>query len=828
MKEEVPPTARMRGRYLAFVLPPVLTLGLFLGLIFVVILPTMKRHMMELKKETLRELTQTAWSDLAALHAQEVAGSLTRAEAQQAAISRIRELRYGDERKDYFWLFDETPRMIMHPYRPEMEGQDLRDYADPAGKRLFVKFVEVSAIRGEGYVDYLWQWQDDEERVVPKLSYVKRFEPWDWLIGTGIYVEDVRGQIREITRQVMQIAMGILVVMAGLLAYVVRHGFELDRRRALAVAALRESEEKYRLLVQGTTEGVLMVLQERPVYANQTLLSRLGYTEEELADLTMDRILEPLSEEHALLIAKNGTTSEVQLASAPVRIGERTGQVLSLKDVTAHRQSEETVARLLAELQTTLPLTTRPVKASPLSTVSCELHTPIRQAAAAMARAKASAILVKGPDGQPIGIVTDSDLRNRVLSVGRDAGEAVAGIMSAPLVRIAEHALLFEAARLMQERGVQHLVVTDERGTAQGLLSGTEILHAQSHAIGLLLNEIEHGKSVEELRACRGKLPLLVKTLLDSGTRIEHVTRIMSSVADAITVRLLAMAEAELGQPPAVYSFLALGSEARGEQTLATDQDNALVYADVPAEDAEAVQGYFLRLGEAVCSGLERVGYRRCQGETMASNPKWCQPLSRWREYFTECVLAAEPQELLDVNIFFDLRCVHGDATHVNDLRQHWQALLAPDRPVFLFHLAQSTLQFRPPRGFFGSIQLESGGEHADAFNIKSAVIPLVNFARIYALQHHLVETNTLERLGRLRDLGVLIPSSHDELSQAYSVLMQMRLTHQSEQVARGEAADNYLRLDELTQLERSMLKKVFADITVFQARLRTDFARTT
>ena len=180
------------------------------------------------------------------------------------------------------------------------------------------------------------------------------------------------------------------------------------------------------------------------------------------------------------------------------------------------------------------------------------------------------------------------------------------------------------------------------------------------------------------------------------------------------------------------------------------------------------------------------------------------------------------------MNVFFDFRCACGETTQVAELRRHLHSLLEGEgRHAFFFHLAQSTLRFKPPRGFFGTIQLESSGEHPSAFNIKTAVIPLVNFARMYALQNRFAETNTLERLRRLRDQGLLLPSSHDELTQAYTALMQMRLSHQAAQVHRGVAPDNYIDLQELTQLERSVLKKVFADITVFQARLQTDFART-
>jgi CBS domain-containing protein len=354
------------------------------------------------------------------------------------------------------------------------------------------------------------------------------------------------------------------------------------------------------------------------------------------------------------------------------------------------------------------------------------------------------------------------------------------------------------------------------------------VLHVQRHAVAMLLGEIQGAASPEELRDSRAKLPVFVKALLESGARVESVTRIMTTVSDAILGRLIALAEAELGAPPATYAFVVLGSEARSEQPRPTDQDNALIYADVPPERSEAARDYFLRLGEKVCGWLDQIGYRRCKGEVMACNPKWCQPLSKWRQYFADCITAANPQDLLDVNVFFDFRCAHGEADHVNQLRQHLHRQLAGEgRHTFFFHLTQSTLQFRPPRGFFGNIQLESPGEGPAAFNIKAATIPLVNFARLYALQHGFAETNTLDRLRRLRDQGLLVASSHDELVQAYSVLMQMRLTHQAAQWHRGVAPDNFIDLQELTQLDRSVLKKVFADIAVFQARMQTDLART-
>jgi PAS domain S-box-containing protein len=834
----VPQGAPLSWRRFALniVSPAVLTFALFLGLIFGFIIPTMRANILERKRELLREVTQAVWSEFQYLHEQEQLGAMSRAEAQGAAVRHVRKMRYGLDGKDYFWISDFEPRMVVHPYRPDLDGQGLADYADPAGKRLFVDSARIVAEKGSGYLNYLWQWKDDESHVVPKLSYVKGFAPWGWIVGTGIYIEDVREEIRQVTRQVLWVSVGISAVIAVLLGQLARQGLKLERSRGRAEAALRESEEKYRTLVEGSSEGVVMVLQEQPVFANRTLLNLLGYSAAEFLKLPLDRIVEPLGgaaashgpERPARLFRKDGQALDVLLAAAPVAIGERTGQILSVKDVNARRKTEETLARLVAELQSMLPLATRPVKASQLLNVSCGLDTPIHKAAALMAGARSSAILVKPPGGEPVGIVTDSDLRTRLLAARRDVNRPVSSIMSAPLECISDQALLFEAAVVMQERDIRHLVVTDERGEALGILNGTEILHAQRHALALLLSEIHAAQSPEEIRDSRAKLSVFVRALLESGVRVENITRILTSVADAITCRLIALAEAELGPPPSAYAFVALGSEARGEQTLATDQDNAIVFEDVEPARAEAVQAYFLRLGAQVCGWLDLAGYRSCKGGTMASNPKWCQPLSRWRDYFTDCLTAANPQDLLDVNIFFDFRCVHGESTHVLRLREHLHDLLAGEgRHAFFFHLAQSTLQFRPPRGFFGNIQLEASGEGPGAFNIKAAIIPLVNFARIYALRNRIAETNTLERLARLREQGQLLPSSHDELAQGFTFLMQARLTHQAAQAGAGAPPDNLIDLDGLTQLERSMLKKVFADITVFQARLETDFART-
>jgi signal transduction histidine kinase len=215
-------------------LPVVLTVLLFILTIFLLILPAMEERMMEGKREVIRELVASAWSSLDGYARQERQGVMTRDRAQALAIGHLRGLRYGPHFKDYFWINDMQPRMIMHPYRPDLEGTDISTFSDPAGKRLFLSCVEIVRTNGAGYVDYQWQWMDDPSRIVPKISYVKGFDPWGWIIGTGIYVEDVRAQISAITRKTTLVCILILILIILLSIHIVWHGMKVTREKKRA------------------------------------------------------------------------------------------------------------------------------------------------------------------------------------------------------------------------------------------------------------------------------------------------------------------------------------------------------------------------------------------------------------------------------------------------------------------------------------------------------------------------------------------------------------------------------------------------------------------
>ncbi|MEZ4386144.1 MAG: cache domain-containing protein [Candidatus Krumholzibacteriia bacterium] len=287
----------MKRLALRTVLPALLAIGLFSGVVFFSFVPSLGRAIMAQKRLMIRELTESAWNILARFEAEEQAGRLSRAEAQAAAIAQVRSLHYGQEGKDYFWINDMQPRMIVHPYRPDLEGRDLSDFADPRGKLIFVAMVDVVREAGAGYVSYQWQWKDDPRRIVPKLSYVKGFAPWGWIIGTGVYTDDVDAEVAATTSRLQAAALVILAIVSVLLVILLRTSFQAERGRLRAAAALRASEEKYRSLVESAGESIFMSVGREGLFANASMLHLVGYDRHEFARLDPADLVRPTTAE---------------------------------------------------------------------------------------------------------------------------------------------------------------------------------------------------------------------------------------------------------------------------------------------------------------------------------------------------------------------------------------------------------------------------------------------------------------------------------------------------------------------------------------------------
>jgi PAS domain S-box-containing protein len=238
------------------IIPALLTVLLFSISIFAIILPTLEDVIMDRKREMIRELVQTSIDILENYQARHLRGEMPLEEAQKRARELLRNIRYGQDSKDYFWINDLGPRMIMHPYRPDLEGTDISGYTDPAGKRIFVEFVEVAKAQGRGFVGYMWQWMDDPGRIVPKVSYVRFYAPWGWIVGTGIYVEDVRAEITSMMSKLTAVSLTILVTIILLSIYIVKHGLETEARRKEAVEDLSASRAMLRLVIDNIPQYI--------------------------------------------------------------------------------------------------------------------------------------------------------------------------------------------------------------------------------------------------------------------------------------------------------------------------------------------------------------------------------------------------------------------------------------------------------------------------------------------------------------------------------------------------------------------------------------------
>lgn len=250
MPQEHSEAARWRlSAILRLVLPSVLTIVLFTGALFAVILPALENAFVDRKREMIRELTHTAWDTLAYYHTQQELGRLTRDQAQDQATAQLRAMRYGDDNKDYFWINDLQPRIVMHPYRTDLEGKDVSNFTDPHGKRLFAEMVSVAKRQGQGYVDYMWQWKDDPKHIVPKVSFVKEFKPWGWVVGTGIYVEDVAQQVAVITDRLTWVGLAIIIIVALLEMFMVSQTLRSEQRRQEAQREVERSRGMLRLVM---------------------------------------------------------------------------------------------------------------------------------------------------------------------------------------------------------------------------------------------------------------------------------------------------------------------------------------------------------------------------------------------------------------------------------------------------------------------------------------------------------------------------------------------------------------------------------------------------
>ena len=453
------------------------------------------------------------------------------------------------------------------------------------------------------------------------------------------------------------------------------------------------------------------------------------------------------------------------------------------------------------------------------SPVCAASGTSVRAAAVRMREHRISSLLIVDAD-RLIGIVTDRDLRNRCVAEGFDVDRPVRDIMTATVHSISKQAPAFEALMLMARLNVHHLPVMD-RSELVGVISASDLIRHESANAVYLVGEVRKAPTAEAMIEQSQKLHELHIRLASSDATARHVGEAVTAVSDAITVRLIELAESDLGPAPMPYAWVAGGSQARKEQTSHSDQDNALILADDPTPQQA---GYFAALAQKVNDGLNACGFIYCPGEVMAGNPKWRQPLRIWRQYFDDWIDKPDPTALMLSSVFFDLRVIYGDSSLLLELQRENLAKTAANG-IFLVHMAGNALQHRPPLGFFRNLVLISGGEHDRTLDLKHrGVVPVVDLARVYALADGVMEINTLDRLHAAAGGAAISSEGARSLADAYELIATLRMRHQAIQLRSGSAPDNFLAPQELSALERAHLKDAFALISEMQRILKSRY----
>ena len=465
--------------------------------------------------------------------------------------------------------------------------------------------------------------------------------------------------------------------------------------------------------------------------------------------------------------------------------------------------------------------------------LTCGPETTIREAASMMGTRNVGSILIVDEERRPLGIVTDSDLRTKVVARGMDVSVAISEIMSSPVLTIDDQATLSLMIATVMRKHLHHFAVTEDGTPATpvvGIVSEHDILKTQGSHPTVILSELNRAKTQERLRALRDQAEELLRQYLEDEVGMGFLSNMISEINDtlirrAIRISLDAMTGPN-GEPPVPFCWLALGSEGREEQLLRTDQDNAILYAD-PGDDDGAASRFFLELGERVVDVLVESGFKRCPGDVMASNPKWNQPLEGWKQSFSDWIREPESIAVMHTNIFFDFRPVWGQNALAAELKQTIFELVEANR-LFLAFQARNAVQNPPPLSFFRNMVVERSGEHRDAFDIKArAMTPLADAARVLIYDFGIeIYGSTAERWQAIAESNESLARLAGEAAMAYEILMRIRAI---EGLTRGTSG-RYVHIKELNKLERQTLRNTFSVVKDVQlmltSRYRLDFLR--
>lgn len=458
----------------------------------------------------------------------------------------------------------------------------------------------------------------------------------------------------------------------------------------------------------------------------------------------------------------------------------------------------------------------------PRTLLTCEPSLPIKEAALILKNQRPKCLFIKNSNDLS-GYVTKEILSDNVLANAISIDMPVSMVMNKNILKINEEAFVYEALLKLLHKDEEYIMVTNG-DSYKGYLSKYRLLseHAQSPLV--FVQSVNLAQTNDELKDKWEQVPEIINRLLLRGVNAEIVNQVITAMADNILQKVITDTLNEQEEPPAKFAFFVLGSEGRKEQTLVTDQDNAIIYEDKANEHREEVRKYFLSFAKKVSDTLDYIGFSYCKGGFMAQNPKWTHSLSHWKRNYTQWVTEQDQEMVYHMSTFFDCRFVYGDPKLLADLQDHLENLQAGSNISFLYRLADHALKYDPPITFFKGFKTFKSQEKK-VIDIKKAMTPLVDLARMYALKYNIRSTNTGRRLHQLYEQGCLTQTAYKELSQAYYYLMAIRLKTQSQKMMDSfEYADNLVEPTKLTIVEQATLKEIFRVIKDFQVRIKVEF----
>lgn len=439
--------------------------------------------------------------------------------------------------------------------------------------------------------------------------------------------------------------------------------------------------------------------------------------------------------------------------------------------------------------------------------------TPLAEALAIVNAARVGSVVVSNPQGRPVGILTLKDVLQRVTLAGVPLSAAISSVMTSDPTTLEGTATVTDALLVMARQGVHHLPVTDG-GRLVGVVSEKDVFTLRRLSMEGITGAITRAEDPAALPALAQDIGALARNLLAQGMNAENLTALLSSLNDKLTQRVIELEVRAARLPDVQWCWLALGSEGRMEQTLATDQDNALIYRAVTGNERAAL----LAFAERVNHRLAACGFPLCKGGIMAGNPRWCQSLDDWRATFADWIHRSDAPALLHAAVFFDFRPLHG-AKELSDELRNWLNASARQNRLFLRHMAENALANRPPLGLMRDFVVASGGAEAHTLDLKlNGITPFVDAARVLGLYAGVDASGTAARLRGAGEAWNLAPAEVEAWVAAFHFIQLLRLRRQHAAQTTGEPVDNRIDPERLNTLDRRILKEAFRQARKLQA----------